>query len=294
MLLRWSLWLLLTVGALANPRADKYFQEWCQRHAVVQGVLILVDRKASPQYCFFGPGTTATTPFLLASLSKSFTALAVARLAAEGKLALEDPFEGFTARALLSHTSGLPRQAGERRYTGSLAAALKDLPAPGPAGRHEYSNANYLVLGALLEHVTGQSYAEVIRTQIFQPLGMNLSEVGSLRGRPLETVCFQPSGGLVSVPEDMALYLQYQLAQSARLQLHQELVKGSQYGYGWYCDHGAWANHSGDYHSAREDYQSFMALHPKAGKGFVVLTRRKAGQSVPLWHDLESQLWGVL
>ncbi|WP_213423085.1 serine hydrolase domain-containing protein [Bhargavaea massiliensis] len=138
-------------------------------------------------------GTTNVTPdtiFGTASVTKSFTALAVHILAAEGKLSPTDPvimhlpeagtvpvLRNATIRHLLSHTTGMPpvkrreelTEFGEHiRYLENLA--LKPIGAPGE--RISYSNDAFLLLGAIIERVAGMDYREFIMKRIVRPAGM--------------------------------------------------------------------------------------------------------------------------
>ncbi|MEZ4869518.1 MAG: serine hydrolase [Caldilineaceae bacterium] len=134
--------------------------------------------------------------FRLGSVAKQFTAMAILMLVEEGKLALDDdittylpdyPTQGqtITVEHLLTHTGGvkdlefLPaRLAVERSDLAveELIALFKDEPldfAPGTAW--SYSNSGYILLGAIIEQVSGMSYADFIQQRIFTPLGMTHS-----------------------------------------------------------------------------------------------------------------------
>ncbi|MFI6743362.1 serine hydrolase domain-containing protein [Nonomuraea sp. NPDC050451] len=135
--------------------------------------------------------------FRVGSVTKSFTATVVLQLVNEGKLELSDSVEQWlpglvdkgadtTIRHLLQHTSGLPEyttdmfdKAGipKERYRSWTAKELVGragkLPREFPPGaRYGYSNTNYIVLGMLIERVTGRPYATEIRKRILRPLGM--------------------------------------------------------------------------------------------------------------------------
>jgi D-alanyl-D-alanine carboxypeptidase len=146
-----------------------------------------------------GIAMTPDTTFPLASITKTFTSALVLRLVEEGRLALDQPVAPIltglgldpriTVRMLLDHTSGLPdifsapgidralRAAPDRRWTlaDSLAYARSGRAVPGT--RWAYSNTNYLLLGALLERVTGMTFAELTRSELFGPLGLGDSFV---------------------------------------------------------------------------------------------------------------------
>jgi CubicO group peptidase (beta-lactamase class C family) len=139
------------------------------------------------------------TPFILGSLSKSFTALAVMQLAESGVLRLDDPItrhlpwfqmadvraQSITIRHLLLHTSGISRYIGRdllshRRDLGleETVRALRSVKlAHEPGSTFEYSNTNYAILSLLIEVAAGTSYANYIQQHIFLPLAMQHSQV---------------------------------------------------------------------------------------------------------------------
>lgn len=137
---------------------------------------------------------TATTRFRVASLSKQFTATLVLRLHEQGRLNIDDGICNYieacppawgqvTIRHLLSHTSGIPDYTEFRNFDATqanpttreeLIARFRSNPlqfAPGSAFR--YSNSGYVLLGAILEYVTGTPYADLLRNEITAPLGLN-------------------------------------------------------------------------------------------------------------------------
>lgn len=140
-----------------------------------------------------------TTPFQLASVSKTFTATAILWLAEHGKLALTDslqkffpsmPYKGVTISQLLSHRSGLPNYLYfcDRKATGTVdyitnadvvRIMLRDKPAPYalPDRKFEYCNTNYVLLASIAEQVTGQRFDDFMTETFFEPLGMTHSFV---------------------------------------------------------------------------------------------------------------------
>ncbi len=141
-----------------------------------------------------GEPITPQTPFVIASLSKSFTALAILQLADAGQLNLDTPLQTYlphvqfadptttknlTPRHLLNQISGLPAEAGFLLLTPEQIDdpnSFARIQPPYPPGiYYEYSNLNYLLLGQLVEAVSGQSYAAYLQTHIFDPLAMSHS-----------------------------------------------------------------------------------------------------------------------
>jgi CubicO group peptidase (beta-lactamase class C family) len=141
-----------------------------------------------------GRAVTADTPFVIGSLSKPITATALMQLVDSGAvdldasvrtylpdfaLATEDETATITVRQLLDQTSGIPTSAGQRSLNGPVTdlaaqvAALADVvPASAPGSSYAYSNANYLVLGLLIERVAQKPYGAYLEDHVFGPLGM--------------------------------------------------------------------------------------------------------------------------
>ena len=137
---------------------------------------------------------TPTTKFRLGSLTKQFTAAAILLLEERGKLKLDDPVKRYLPDApaawdkitifnLLTHTSGLPSftEFSEKEGQNTIPTTPQQLVArfrykpldfkPGE-GWH-YSNSGYVLLGCLIETISGQHYADFLRENIFAPLGMH-------------------------------------------------------------------------------------------------------------------------
>ncbi|MGI5281903.1 serine hydrolase domain-containing protein [Nonomuraea polychroma] len=139
----------------------------------------------------------ATANFRAGSITKTFTATVVLQLVGEGRLSLSDRVDHWlpgllgdgstiTVKQLLQHTSGLPEYSAdmvddagipkERYRTWSpreLVEKAVRLPQDFPPGtRFEYSNTNYIVLGMLIEKVTGRPYGTEIEQRILRPLGL--------------------------------------------------------------------------------------------------------------------------
>lgn len=135
------------------------------------------------------------TAFNLGSINKLFTQIAVRQLAAAGKLDLdstlarawpdypnEDAARKVTIRQILQHRSGIQGNIfsappGKTRHDVLTLAdyfeLFKHQPLQfEPGARQQYSNAGYIVLGLLIERLSGQSYFDYVRTHIFEPAGM--------------------------------------------------------------------------------------------------------------------------
>ena len=197
---------MLTVAAMApagtaeTDTGETYLHTYLEQikapglaYAVVRGTEVI--RQGTWGVDGNGRPITAQTPFLLGSTSKSFTALAVAQLVEAGRIDLDTaasaylPWlrlgEAVTVRRLLTHTSGLPQVWSTGltdRYDnepGGLARSVRDLatlrPSAAAGQAYEYSDANYMILGALVESVTGDTFGGYLRRHVLDPLRMTHS-----------------------------------------------------------------------------------------------------------------------
>jgi CubicO group peptidase (beta-lactamase class C family) len=142
---------------------------------------------------------TPETVYHLASLTKQFTAAAVLLLAQDGKIGLDDKIGRYleptpanwrevTVRQLLGHTSGIKdylneMQSATRSGTSpeEIVAGLGQMPLNFTPGSHSYySNTGYLVLGMIVQKVSGKSYDAFLAERIFKPLGMSATRRNSL------------------------------------------------------------------------------------------------------------------
>ncbi|MBA4850787.1 serine hydrolase [Emticicia sp. BO119] len=143
--------------------------------------------------------------FQLASLSKTFTAVAVMKLTEQGKLGLDNtvkdyfpdfPYDGVTVRSLLCHRSGLPFYQytfdklvrGEQLYPTNQQMMQwfgKAQPTPPifnlPDHFFSYNNTNFAILAALVEKVSGKSFDVYMRENIFLPAGMKDSYIATTK-----------------------------------------------------------------------------------------------------------------
>ncbi len=131
--------------------------------------------------------------FRIGSLTKQFTAVAILMLAEQGKLSVSDdiskrlpdfPTQGkkITIEHLLTHTSGIANYTDPPEYMGNMHKdrtvsemidTFRNAPLQfEPGERFAYSNSGYFLLGAIIEKVSGMSYADFVARNIFEPLGM--------------------------------------------------------------------------------------------------------------------------
>lgn len=145
--------------------------------------------------------TTSQTIYRIASLTKVFTATAIMQLRDQGKLRLDDPVEQYlpwfrvksrfpdqpkvTIRQLLTHTSGLPREAAYPYWTDnkfpSRTEMIKGLENQemifAPEDRIKYSNLGFAVAGEIVAEAAGMPYSEYVEKNILAPLGMKSTTV---------------------------------------------------------------------------------------------------------------------
>jgi CubicO group peptidase (beta-lactamase class C family) len=135
---------------------------------------------------------TPQTTFRIGSISKQFTATAILKLQEEGKLSVKDKLSKYipdfprgnevTLRHLLTHTSGIHNYTDEPDFlsrvtnattTEAIIEEIKKYPYDfDPGTKWSYDNSGYLLLGYIVEKVSGQSYGDFLRENFFQPLGM--------------------------------------------------------------------------------------------------------------------------
>lgn len=157
--------------------------------AVARGDEILLEKGYGTADLVDGRAADRETIYEIGSVTKQFTAAAVLRLVESGELSLDDAIvdhlptlgdraDGITIRHLLTHTSGLssaPAVTDQR--TAATPAAVADTLAAravefAPGERFAYNNNGYILLGLLIEKVTGAPYAEHVTTTFFEPLGL--------------------------------------------------------------------------------------------------------------------------
>lgn len=140
---------------------------------------------------------TEKTNYLIASITKTFTAVATMMLFEEGKISLDDSiskhlsdlptaWNPVTIRQLLNHTSGINDYVSHPKPPCAVGKSESDYAAPdvlkevaclpmdfAPGERWSYNNTGYHLLGMLIEKVSGKTYEQFLRERIFVPLGMS-------------------------------------------------------------------------------------------------------------------------
>lgn len=315
-------------GAETDAIAD-YLRRHAERnHIPGLAAAIVRDGQVSHTHAIGRDGTgaavTGWTPFLLGSVSKPFTALAVMQLVEAGRVDLDAPAQKYlpwfrlrdeaaaarvTVRHLLTHTSGLPEIA-TRGLTdrfdnspGGLDRTVRDLAGlddtTEPGGGHEYSDANYAVLGAIVAAVSGQPFGAYLREHVLDPLGMRRSAATAAEaatiglppghrmwfGRPR---AFDPPYDMSGVPygylaasvDDVARFVAAQwdgggiLSTDSLSRMHTGRVDThpGTYGFGWRDTAAADGTRLVWHAGATPGYFSHVVLMPATRTGVVVLS----------------------
>ena len=142
-----------------------------------------------------------TASYKLYSITKTFTALAILQLAEQGRLELDQPARiylpeipyktNITIRQLLTHSSGIPNpmplswihaesehQSFDRDQFFKKIFAIKNKTKSRPNEKYAYSNLGYILLGQIIEKVTGTSYERYVSDNIIRRIGLNESDLG--------------------------------------------------------------------------------------------------------------------
>lgn len=321
---------------------DAYAVEFL-RQTKVRGLVLAIVRgdevlhTAGYGYDVSGAPLTADSPMPLASLSKSMTAAAVMRLVEDGAIALDEPVQTYlptlaparatdaalTVRQLLNQSSGLAdvsREAAPPQSAEALIARLNREPFRSePGAVWAYNNANYILLAALIEQVSGEPFADHLRRRVFDPIGMDSSAsyantddpekpVGRgyrllygapLPGLPPRGQLMLGAGGVASSANDLARWLVVQdtgglTLEGARI-LASESVSAmqtpsgpsSEYGYGW----RARTKNDGTtfvFHAGRNVvYAAYEAVFPETGFGYAIAwnTLHPFGAEQAMFYD---------
>lgn len=192
-----------------------------------------------------GHGPDGDVQYRIGSITKTFTAVLVLRLRDEGLLSLADPLEKHlpgtgvgevTIAQLLAHTGGLAAETpGEwwERTPGALRPELADVLGGTPlrhtpGSRHHYSNPGYTLLGSLVEALRGKPWEDVLRAEVFEPLGLSRTSgqpqaphaggwavhpwADVMLPEPLEDLgLMAPAGQLWSTTRDLARFARFLL-----------------------------------------------------------------------------------
>ncbi|HEV2799914.1 MAG TPA: serine hydrolase domain-containing protein [Pyrinomonadaceae bacterium] len=298
---------------------EAYVQKLADADVFSGAVLLAKDGKVLFEKAYgeaskdFKVANRVDTKFNLGSMNKMFTSVAIAQLVERGKLSFDDPLSKFLPefpskeaaqkikiKHLLTHTSGLgsyfnkkfmeSSRARFRTVNEMMTLAEGETLAFEPGTKWAYSNTGMLVLGAVIEKVTGQSYFDYVRENIYKPAGMmntdayeldlvtpNLAvgyqkeyeEDGRVRFRNnifQHVIRGGPAGGGYSTVEDL---LKFDMALRANKLVGAEYVRqllspkpdlnSPQYGYGFGVDtERRIAGHSGGFAGISSNLDMFL------------------------------------
>ena len=223
------------------------------------------------------------TKFRIGSVTKQFTAMLILQLVAEGQLDLHQPISNYlpdypktnadriSIHQLLTHTSGtpnnyksddrLPRFPDKQRPV-DLVQAFSSIPLEfTPGEKYAYSNSGYIVLGYIIETVTGNTYEEVLKEKVLAPLGMENTGMDRYRtltknrasgyfkgfgdyfnANYIDMSSVFSAGAMYSTVEDLFLWDQALYTETLLPQAYLDMAfskqvadpdYGGHYGYGW-------------------------------------------------------------
>jgi len=301
--------------------ADRYMQAMADlRH--FSGVVVIA-RDGKPLFARgygladyrFQTKNTVATKFRIGSMSKQFTASGIMLLRESGKLSLGDSIckyvEGcpeawkpITLKHLLSHTSGIPNytsfpQLAEWSKRGAMPeemiAAMKAKPLDfAPGEKMAYSNSGYVLLGRVIEKVSGHAYADFVRDEIFRPLGMfasgyarpplpieNTATGYTWTGQKRKSAEYldmsvpYAAGALYSTAEDLmhwdtVLYTDKLLSRTAREEMFTPVKNDA--AYGWFSVTDAHGRKSLIHDGAINGFASSIARYPETRTLILILS----------------------
>ena len=275
---------------------------------------------------------TANTKFRLGSITKQFTSMVIMQLAEEGKLELNAPVTTYlknypkatgdkiTIHQLLTHTAGVPNYTsfpGFMQSRSKMPFSVKELTATfadsslvfNPGENFSYSNSGYVLLGAIIEEITGKSYEQVVQERIFDPLQMNDSGYDhsdeiirnraagyDQRGNKFRNTGYldmsvpYAAGSLYSTVEDLykwnnALLENKLISNSSKekmFEIHRELGPAQGVGYGWFISYRPFAQdtlrtigHGGGING----FNTLITRIPE-DKNFIVLLNNTGGKDL--------------
>lgn len=340
------------VGRAQNiaAKANAYMQASAKYDHFVGSVLIAQHGKVvfSKGYGManvkLGIPNTPETEFRIGSNTKQFTAMAILELQARHKLSVDDPvckyvpncpsdWAPITIQNLLTHTSGIPnftsfpdylRIRAQPTTPAKLIASFENNPLDfKPGSRFKYSNSGYVVLGYIIEKVSGETYAQFLQKNVFEPLGMAHSgyDVNHPAGKDhAQGYAYSGSGFVDSPYLDMSVPFSAGALYSTTLDLYQwdqslttnKLVSeraldamfhpyvavptkavpaGTHYGYGWFISNVF--GHREIWHEGGiSGFTSFNGWFPADGDCVIVLDNTQSASIFKISGALAAILFG--
>ncbi|MDD3362473.1 MAG: serine hydrolase [Hespellia sp.] len=214
---------------------DDLIKKTCQSIPIDNLSITITNQEEELFSMNYGSGITDSSSFVLGSTSKAFTALAMLQLLEKFSISIDTPIRHYlpaincndeiTIRDLLNHTSGI-----------GTYETIDNLKFSGKYGAFEYSNANYNLIGSIIEVITGNTFSDYVETKIFTSLKMKHSFAFSDNTKPQVMQGYktyfgfslpydtkvpneyswiqEPSGYLCSSTTDMGIFLRYMMKYS--------------------------------------------------------------------------------
>ena len=314
--------ILTTIIFSTNAQLQKLFEAEAQYQHLNGVILVTKSDSVVFEGCYGlaneNQKITPQTRFDIGSITKQFTAAAILHLVKSDKIALENPINDYlgelaskqwgkvTVHQLLTHTGGIPslyqtEQGLELFLPEETPIPLKDLVAKfseakltfSPGKDFNYSNSGYILLGAIIQEVSGKTYADFMQTEIFDKYGLSRTTVGKpnegqianpyygyrsdlLRNAPLfHDSWFLASGGIYSTVEDLNRWIGIISSDTfldeklRKLFLERHTQVG--YGYGWqFPKKKDVIEHDG----GNAGFISSLSFNPKTEETVIILTNR--------------------
>jgi len=319
-----------------EKRIDKLFKDYRDKN--VPGASLLIIKDGEPILTKFygaahieqGVQVKSYTNFRLASFTKQFTSMCVAKLEEQGKLncnqTLTEIFPDFpdygkkiTINNIIHHTSGLidyesliPDTATVQVLDGDVLKMMMEQDSTyfHPGTKYQYSNSGYAVLAKIIEKVSGISFAQYLKKNIFDPLGMKntiayekgISEVKNrafgyavkngefiFKDQSLTSAVLGDGGIYSSVDDlfkwDQALYTEKLVTFKTTQKIFTSgiLLNGSKtgYGFGWRLDE--FKGHQRQHHTGQTcGFTTIIQRYPKDNFTIIILTNRNK----PMLNDI--------
>ncbi len=317
------------IGAdVLAPRLDAYVASYGAHwgEAYRFSGFVMVAQAGEPVYAKgFGSavrGTdavpTADTTFRIGSVTKQFTAAAIVELQEQGRLRVDDtvrvhlpdyPEAGdrITLHQLLTHTAGvwsytsdvawMKTEATKPHTLAQMLAIFAEAPLEfEPGAQFRYSNSGYVLLGAIIEAASGQTYAEFLQRALFEPAGLTRTSYGDgavvgdvaegyvvgideriVPASPIDMSVPHAAGAIRSTANDLvawsaALSGETILSEASKAQLYR--VEESSYAYGWVVDEIGGHTRIG-HNGGINGFESFYARVPDLGLVVVAWTNHE-------------------
>lgn len=305
---------------------DSHLSFLSERNILRGSVLVAIDAEIilSKGYGLADPDNnipnTPQTKFRIGSIGEQFTAMGILILQSQGQLNVQDGickyisacpavWHDISIHHLLTHTSGIPNVFELEERVDPILTPLQKVELlmekplafkPGEQWDYNYRDSGYLILGYIVERVSGQSYEDFLRENIFEPLQMRdtgldqkeeILAIGYRYSVPdkdtnLDHVFWHAAGGLYSSVEDMfrweqAMYTEQLIPQELLDMMftpHHATSPGGQtsYGYGWYIGEAAHNRRVFMHVGVTWGFQCVIVRFPDDNVTIIVLSNKEA------------------